>query len=316
MARTYTSGTINAGSTVLTSAAVHTAIRAALIANAHWTVIEEITAGGIHSIILKCDTASQGFDTDMYVVLSRTTASGVINVYAGEGYDTSTDVLSPAFPSSGLPGTQAVNAAGLKTATPSVDFTTGMPVTNSPHVTGLFSADAIAFWMVIVDDDHAVMKAGTTSDATYVGAFTSLISGTDANPLLLGELDSAGTGVSSTTAVARIPGAASPAPATAWSVISADQLAISLTTVTPLASNVVDLYNDNKAPVYEQAVVGASNNAATVGYLRGKYKKLVRHTLMPSGTATGDTMTIGGTTWVVVNRTPSASSGILVDTGA
>lgn len=321
MARNFSSGTLvdGGGSAPTNMAAVQSAIRDAIVANAAWSLVEEadFNTATHHCVVLKCAAASSGLPKDFYVVLDRTIATGNLTVVMGEDYNAGTHVLTNCAMQSTSGTSRAIDVTtGLTTANVPT-YTLGTSTASNTPVNHPITPAASLFWAVICDVDGVNIVGGSV--ATYCGAFTSLSSVADNMPVCQMKLQGANTVGANAAQSGSTRSLASSTPVTAYAGTFDDPL-VNGSQFTPGYTNtfsVVDRLQGGLGPAYEIALKHANvaTQAAQQGILRGKMKKSAFIWTPPAGTAVGDTFTIAGHAWLVcaVNGT---SSVLVVDTGA
>lgn len=322
MARNFVSGTsVDVGSSSIVNAeTIHGLMKTAILANAAWSLVEEFTSGTADHKVFKCATASSGLSADFYMTVTRISSNLTIGV--GEQYNTTTKVLSDCV--MGDTASRALTpATGLPTTASTITLATSSVTLANGSKTRFLNCLVSSYYEFAIDSDHCVFVVSSSS--CYVGAFTSLVSSDilDPMPICLSDLSSVGTATSQVSGVSRyIGGASSPAPGFGWFTdggLSSDSRIGVAGSYTSGANNglqftYTDKLQGGKAHVYEVAVLHYSVNAASFGYLRGKLKKILRATTLPSGMAVGDTSVINGTTWQVCSINGTAACNF-VDTG-
>lgn len=320
MPRTFTSGqaTDPSGNATTNAQTVYANIKAALVANPAWTLVEEVTASnGYVNGVFRCAASAAGMAKDFYLVVTWNAAS---SLFFRTGEDYASPVLS-AIPGDATKGL-VLDANGAPSPPPTYNVSTGASANtsySSPLVAST-SVTASSYWAVVADVDGATIAVGAF--ALYVGAFQSLVQPplTDPMPLCQYTLSgayTAGSG-SCTSGPSRMPGVASPL-ADSYSTSGAFQFTEGGVTSVRIAPGVVaqwgagDLYAGGANQAYQIALLGDSSMsmAPKYGLLRGLLKHHVMFGSIPSGGAPGDTVEIGGTTWVLVG-----SAQIACDTGA
>jgi hypothetical protein len=178
MAIEHQNTSIGNATAALTSAAVQSAWRDALVnhASGAWTLEEEFDGPTaiMHWVVVKCSNSVSGAGTDFYVCIGRRVSDGQMGVMVGEVYIAAANQLSKYVPMSNGTGTiLADDTYGNPTAaTWTLNDTWVDNFNGNPQFQGSAHA-ATERIFTCVDKDYAILNANNTS--FYVGAMTDLI---------------------------------------------------------------------------------------------------------------------------------------------
>lgn len=290
--------------------ALYNVVAGELTAHANWTFVETWDAGAsARWHVWKCGTANSA-GVEFHVLLGYSPAAGAtgLGVALVEGYRTTDHMFNhPA------PYTSSSNF------TPAADSSYGGTTyyaapANVQNYGNLFvpvqytSASAFDYWIAVNNDGlMLVSRTGTSSYPVILGTYDSLIVDSAVNdpyPLVISQMN---TGVSSstpsasatrhpmvTTAQPRLFGVMTPAmPSMTWlpAIAGVGQAGIA-------ASG--DVYLNNEPSAGRAMVMtwsGYYGNPAVVGKVRGLYRHIIN--VNPgSGVAVGDTISMGGETYM------------------
>lgn len=294
MAITFTTGTINEVDAANVGLKMAEKIRDDVVAHAAWDLVEEFTAasGAVRWYVFKCLASVSGLADDFFVVLGRTLATGELRFTLGEGYNSTTHVLS-FFPIVGSATTVAFDSTGRAPATFTLGTTAIPNSTNSPLYTPWVpSGTSTKWWITAAEDGFTVAFNGASNGWAHLGAYTPLSALTIATPISV-------WGQSSNYGITRNPAVAS-------STISGYALTLHNTLI-PLGFQGDLRYNDkmqaNQRPVAELGMQMTQNlsggpDVATFGGLLGKLKRVRIGLNAPAGFAFGDAYTLNGRLWV------------------
>lgn len=323
-----------AGVTTTNATNVAVALKTALLANAAYSLVEDVTVGSssYRWIVIKCDhTVSSSTSADWYFIMYWVPGtSPQFNVLLGETYTgvgtsartlgkvclqgSSTSYTAASDGSCSATYTQA--ASGVPT------FTGTGPNAYSPAIT----MNAGCEFFYVVYPDHFVFGTSVMGYAHYFGAFTSLVynaATTDPMPLTGTILQPTVNTNASGGGLTRMPGMGSLTSTYLWlpslpinygsgSTGFAQTWASGYIYACTVGYTVYDALQNNTLPMSESLLLHYGGLAAslqkTVGVLRGKYNSLRMMMTPPSGMVVGDTISYNGTHWmcVGVNTTVAA----------
>lgn len=176
-------------------------------AHAAWEFVEEVAGTGTNvSRVYRCLGASNGFGTDFYMAMTRTSLTSGVVLVMGEGYDSGTKKLTnpapyftttPTAPDTDLSyptDRHVANETTLTAATQGFLFGAGSLVANT--LTGLLSNTTGFTYWAFVGSSYVVVatRVGATGYAAYAGLYDSLHSTLlDPFPIWCGTFTSMGT---------------------------------------------------------------------------------------------------------------------------
>lgn len=321
--------TTTGASAVLANGAFLTALKALIVAESAWSLVEDNSSVGstpYRYVCFKNDHTISGAPADFYVLFTLATVSGTTSsVFVGEAYNSGTHVLSGCCPIDSS-SAFAISASGLLASSPTVT-----PAANgSPTLTGTVSPfqgfvggnGTTIFWQAVVYDDHLfvaannVNAAGTAASGYYIGSYNSLVPTPATNdPVRILFLQMQGTTI---TGFSREPlqlaSTTRTHPCSAQPAITQSPEYVRATSISATYD-----YIQGNYPVSRYVVM--SNSTLSGGTTGMSARGILNDTIMASSTpaslTVGDTVTYNGHSWAAVG---SASLGttawIFVDTGS
>lgn len=311
MAILFTTGTINQADAGSVGLAMVEKIRDDVVVHPAWDLVEEFTpaSGLVRWYVFKCLAAQSGLPSDFYVIFGRTLGSGELRAFVCEGYNAATHVATFFSSIGGSASLTAYDASGrisgstvtLGTAV----LSTSNAVTNPRHLTWLPSGTSTKYWVIVSEDTVSIAFNGASNGFMHFGAYTWL--GSLVNPMPLHQ--SGTTSSSGANSFTRNPAMANQASASYYGVFGESTAFGGTLAPLPLLGfvgrlDVNDKSLNDRRPVAECGLTltngspGAVNDAASIGWVMGKAKRVRYGTNAPAGIAFGDAYAHNGTLWV------------------
>lgn len=295
-----------------------------LTAHGNWTFVEDYTVSTTKWSVWRCNAAGSSLEIDYFVMFSRSTAAGanLLYVAVAETYTVSTH-------SYGHPAPQGTSSTSTPAADGSYGGTTVYALSSSlGTISTLFTHSVTPgatydYWIVVTNDGLTVtVKVGTTVYNFTLGTLDSLVPNPSVNdpvPLGIGSSVSAGNTTTACQAMMTRHPLVTTAHARLWGITPVNGTGTQWPPAMVGSVGVAGgdrFYSDQPVGVKVLARTWAYENgssALTAGVNRG----LWRHILMfnTSSVTVGDTVTVGGETYVCINN-PSGTVGIFYNTSA
>lgn len=293
-------------------------IRDDLALHSAWELVEEFAGSGdAYWYVFRCLATESDLPSNFHAIILRNIATGKLQFFVAEGYDSATNTISK-YPT--LSGTEIYDTEGYDPSTLVLDdvisgFIAGDPRglewDPTPNVT--FSTN---WWLIAADDGFTVAFNDTAVEFVHVGAYTSLSTLPIDMPLqIIGSSDNTGGIVSN--------------PAIAGHDPTIDGLTTGLNILggggnglnhgPPLgfegSFEFPDALQGDQRPMAEQGIIidgVVYGFEATLGGVLGKQKRMrVNRSAVPAAFAWGDSFEMNGTLWVPYKT----DEGRLWDTG-
>lgn len=311
MAKTFTTGTINAANAGAVGAAMFDQIRDDLVAHAAWDLVEEFIPASIMKWrVFKCLAAQSGLPVDFYVTFGLTIATGEIRAAIHEGYNAGTHTMSLYSQNSGSRSSStllAYDASGRQTTHTFVLSTSpwGGSLPGPRPVHWLPNSVSTKWWIIVDSDMLYIAFNGAVNAWMGFGAYDWLGSIANACPLMhCGSTGGFYTGITrnpacisgnfghyATTCLIS-PGGGVGAPNTGILGF-------------PMRLDFNDKLVNDKRAVCELGIlldnefsVAHVNSSENIGTVLGKLKGLRYGVNPPGGVAFGDAYAHNGTLWV------------------
>lgn len=323
MPKAFHTNTINEANAGAVGLATVEDLRDHIVAHAAWELVEEFTpaSGLVHWYVFRNLASVSLLPRDWYVVIGRTIGSGRLVMFLCETYDSGTKTVGGYAPYTASPQNNVVFDAFGRGPWTYVLGTAelGTSVTNAPQNLRFDpTGTANKYWLIVDDDWLAFAFNGAWNGIYTFGRFNWLSQDVpnDCPLIMWGSTGSTSPGNTYNNGITNNPLAASQTrPAYAITYLTASSVVLGFSG----RLDTGDALLNGERPVAELGIVmnnistasGQAYDAATIGYILGKYRNTRFGVNPPSGVAFGDAYVIDGTLWVPW----SPSLGYLYDTG-
>lgn len=276
-----------------------TAIESALTTHPAWEFVEERVVSTYTCRVWKCLAAYNAQGIDFYIAFRRATATigtSLIDVLAGETYDTGTGNMTRYCPPTG------------STYTPDGTYNaiTGATASNLtiPYIRSITTSTVTFTYSLLVTNNALMVYCSTTSGFIYVGIFNSVWTewGTKEFPLIVASPGATAPNAS----ISRLPGVTTSTSSAASTTISAN-----VTWETPVGSiaGTIPAVAASKARGARPKVTPAADSSTPRGAMYD-----VLYFNCAAGVVAGDTATVDGRAYICYFG--STTFSIWVDTEA
>lgn len=302
------------------AAAMVAVMRTGLDANG-WQFVEEYTdTNSSVYTVYRNPAANSGLAADFFIVLTRAALGGTsVGVWLAEGYSAATRTLSKMAVNPDLSTPQTPASDGTCSAT----YTLGTPNFGGSTTPNMVAAVALGspygtfdYWLLITKDGVTLStRVGTQPTALQVGVYETFVVNAAVNdpmPLVLVGFAASGYQYQQypASSATRMPMRGGLSTHYAWGLLPFtrnDQIAWTYPAVYMTNTAGGDLYQGGAA-LASRIVCGnlslaySTTEVPSTGGIRGLYKNLLLIG-MGSGAAQGDTIVVGGRTYVLAHNT-------------
>ena len=299
MAKTFTTGVLNAANAAALGQALANQIRDDLVADPAWELVEEyVPATVMHWYVFRCLGAQSGLFADYYVVMGRTLATGSLRFAICEDYNSTTHVMSKFSANSTT--AHAYDAQGrhqgtFTLATSQFASTGGQP----KYIEFLPSGTSLKWSMIVEEDAFVGLFNGATDGFVDIGTYVPLSDPPSAMPILHQGGASTQGGVTRNPAVAGI----TPTQPDVMTVLAGGSSGSPSGVPYGFRGSLTygDKLQGNAKMVCPWAVTMSSSAAGweeSYGELLGYTKRMRVGETPPAGFAWGDAYVLNGSLWV------------------